>query len=134
MGILKKALIGAAALAALAACGTTEEAMQEEGATQLAKWEIEATLNDSTREWASGNGHSYYAPDGAYLWKMNNGTTGDGTWRVNDADQMCFTVDEWFNGVEQCYTMYKKPDGQIVSIGPKGKEHKLGAYQEGNTL
>lgn len=132
--MVKGTVLGAIAIATLAACQTTEEALTESGAVKMADWEVEATLSNSTREWASGKGSSYYSPDGAYVWKMNSGKSGDGTWSVNDDGQMCFAVPEWYNGAEQCYTMYKKADGSIVSVGPKGEEHQLGAYQEGNAL
>ncbi|WP_081944413.1 DUF995 domain-containing protein [Thalassospira australica] len=134
IGKVSKLLIAASAIASLAACQTTSEMLAEDGATQLTAWEITSTLDDTTRAWASGNGMSYYAADGAYLWKTNGGDTGDGTWMATDDDQMCFTVETWNNGNPQCYTMYKKSDGSIVSVDGAGKLYPLGAFQKGNKL
>jgi hypothetical protein len=135
IGNISKLVIGVTAIAALAACQTTDEMLAEDGATKLTGWEITSTLSDSSREWASGNGIAYYSPDGDYLWKMYKGDVmGDGTWMVNDMDQMCFTVEEWNDGNPECYTMYKKSDGSVVSVGSDGKLYPLGDFQKGNAL
>ncbi len=134
IGKLSKLFVGVAAMVSLAACQTTTEMLAEDGAAKLTGWEIHSTLDDTTRAWASGNGMSYYAPDGTYLWKMNSGEGGDGTWMVNEDDQMCFTVAAWNSGNTECYTMYKKSDGTIVSVDDGGKLYPLGAFQKGNKL
>lgn len=127
------ALAGALA-AGLAACQTTEEALQEEGAIMLSAAETQALFANTTRAWASGNGVSFHDPDGAYLWKMNSGDTGEGSWYVTDTGDYCIAVEEWYGDNDECFTLYRTADGSYVTVDGDGVRRDLADGEDGNTM
>lgn len=108
------ALVVAAAL--ISACQTAKEAMIENGAILLTKEEASTRLSGNTQEFSSGAGAGYYAPDGSFAYKMNDGETGVGTWSVKDDGRTCMVVEDWWGKEERCWEIYREPDGSYYSI------------------
>ena len=81
-----------AGLLALAGCTTPQETLAEEGYTSMTPAEISGLYSGNTVRTTQGS--DYYAPDGSYVssWK---GTIYNGTWTVEEPNQLCWQVAEW---------------------------------------
>ncbi|MEQ8710898.1 MAG: DUF995 domain-containing protein [Rhodospirillales bacterium] len=129
---IKYIAVSCAALMTLAACQTTQENLAESGATKLDKSAVTSVFSGNTVPWSSGEGSSFHAADGNYMYKSNAGSTGSGTWRVSDAGDYCFIVKDWYD-TEQCFEIYKKDD-QLISVAGDGTRRTMKEGAAGNTL
>ena len=119
----------------LTACTTAQEALQAEGAVLMSKAELETLLTGNTVEFLNGNGSSYYSQGGAYLAKWK-GDLVDGTWRVTEDSVLCFTVEEWYEGKEECGSTYYKTDVGYTILTKKGTKFTKVAedFTPGNSI
>jgi hypothetical protein len=106
--------------------------MKEEGAVQLSQAELIELLSGRTEIWGSGAG--YFAADGTVRGDFK-GESFDGTWRVTEDGNLCYSVDEWWPE-EHCEWVYYSEGDAITILNTKTNERdnlsKSASYMEGD--
>lgn len=122
-----KKLILLAGVASLAACGgDADEAAVEDTATDEVVVEevTEAPTYVGTHTVYDAEGTSLGTTvtnaDGTYTDTNADGSTGAGTWAMNDMGQICFDPDGDEEG-ETCWTKGEETDGRVAWTNPDGE-------------
>ena len=132
MGKVTRCVVFFTVLAALSGCQSPEKALMEEGAVQMSQAEVIALLSDKTEVWGSGAG--YFSADGTVRGEFK-GHDFDGTWRVTEAGNLCYSVEEWWPD-EHCEWVYYSQGDAITILNTKTNERdnlsKSASYMEGD--
>ena len=131
-------LVALGLVLALAACKTTGEKIVENGGAKMSQAEVTALMSDTTKNWDSGDGVGYHAPDGTFLYTSQKYGDGQGQWRVRNDGVLCMQINQFWGEKEHCaWTFYRRNNGTIAAVrSDNGKVHEQtdDMYKSGNLL
>jgi hypothetical protein len=133
-----RVLVALGLVLALAACKTTGEKIVDNGGHHMSKTEVTALLSNTTKDWDSGEGVGYFAPDGEYIYTSEKHGDGEGQWSVRNDGTMCMKIEQFWGKQSRCnWDYYRRGDGSIAVVYKEEKtvyDQTEDMYMSGNRL